>query len=88
MKTTSLAIAVAALLTAAPVLAPQALADRPPTASERAKIAKVLRAHGFVRWGHIERDDGRWEVDNAVTRSGKVYDVDVAGGRIVDWDRE
>lgn len=90
MRTTSLAIAaaVAATLAAVPAFAPPALADRPATASERAKVAKVLRKHGFVRWGYIELDDGRFEVDNAVTRSGKVYDVDVVAGRIVDWDRE
>jgi hypothetical protein len=90
MKTTSLALAatLAVTLAAAPVLVPAALADSPPTAGERAQLAKVLRAHGFVAWRKIERDDGRWEVDNAVTRSGKVYDVDIVGGRIVDWDRE
>jgi hypothetical protein len=86
MKTTALAFAAA--LVALPQFAAPALADRPPTASERAQLAKVLRSHGFVRWGYIERDDGVWEVDNAVTRSGKVYDIDIVRGRIVNWDRD
>ncbi len=86
MKTTSLALA--AVLVALPQFAAPALADRPPTAGERAQLAEILHAHGFVRWGYIGRDDGVWEVDNAVTRSGKVYDVDIADGPIIDWDRE
>ncbi len=86
MKKTSLAVAVALL---APIpLASTALADRPPTASERQKLTKILRSNGFVSWKKIERDDGKWEVDDAVTRTGKVYDIDIRGGRIVSWDRD
>lgn len=85
MKTTSLALAVAVL--ALPLASP-AMADRPPNKAERQQVSKVLRAHGFVSWGKIERDDGKWEVDNAVTKSGKVYDVDVRGGRVINWDRD
>lgn len=86
MKKTSIAVALALLATTP--MASTAFADRGPTAGERKHIAKVLRAHGFVSWGEIERDDGKWEVDNAVTRTGKVYDVDVRGSRIVDWERD
>lgn len=86
MKKTSLAVAVALL---APIpLASTAFADRPPTASERQKLTKILRSNGFVSWKKIERDDGKWEVDDAVTRTGKVYDIDIRGGRIVSWDRD
>lgn len=84
----TIVLALAAALVALPQFAAPALADRPPTAGERAHLTKVLRAHGFVKWGSIEKDDGVWEVDNAVTRSGKVYDVDIRGGRVVDWDRD
>jgi hypothetical protein len=86
MKKTSIAVAVALL---APIpLASTAFADRPPTASERQKLTKILRSNGFVSWKKIERDDGKWEVDDAVTRTGKVYDIDIRGGRIVSWDRD
>lgn len=80
-------IAAALVLMAAP-LGSAAYADRPPTPEERQHVSKVLHAHGFVSWRKIERDDGKWEVDDAVTRSGKVFDLDIRGGRIVGWDRE
>ncbi len=83
----SSALALAAVLLAAGFASP-AFADRPPNKAERQQVSKVLRAHGFVSWGKIERDDGKWEVDNAVTASGKVYDVDIRGGRVVEWDRD
>lgn len=85
MKSASLALAAA--LIAAPLASP-AFADRPPNKMERQQLSKVLRANGFVTWGKIERDDGKWEVDNAVTRTGKVYDIDIRNGRIVEWDRD
>ncbi len=53
-----------------------------------ASIADVLRANGFVSWREIERDDGGWEVDDARHTSGRVYDLDIRGGRIVKWDRD
>ena len=54
MKKTSLAVAVALL---APIpLASTAFADRPPTASERQKLTKILRSNGFVSWKKIERE--------------------------------
>lgn len=63
-------------------------AERYPTKAESASVVSVLRANGFVSWEEIERDDGRWEVDNARHRSGRVYDLDIAGGRIVRRERE
>lgn len=69
-------------------MATAAYADRYPTKGERASVASVLRAHGFVSWQEIEWDDGRWEVDDARHHSGRVYDLDIAGGRIVRRERE
>jgi hypothetical protein len=69
-------------------MATAAYADRNPTKREWSSVAHVLRAHGFVSWQEIEWDDGRWEVDDARHRSGRVYDLDIAGGRIVRRERE
>ena len=80
-------LAIAAILLAAP-LTSAAYADRPPTPSERAHLSQILKSHGFVAWRKIERDDGKWEIENARTRSGKVYDLEIRKGRVVDWDRD
>lgn len=56
--------------------------------SGRGSVVDVLRANGFVSWREIERDDGGWEVDDARHSSGRVYDLDIRGGRIVKWDRD
>lgn len=81
-------IGVAVLLSFA--VAPAANADRWPTKAERSSIVSVLKANGYVRWSEIELDDGRWEVDDAIHRNGKRYDLKIRGGRIVhrerDWD--
>ena len=53
----------------------QADDDRPPTHRERAKIEKVLQSNGFTRWKGIEFDDGRWEVDDAMTADGHEFDL-------------
>jgi hypothetical protein len=52
-----------------------ALADRSPTAEERTRIESVLRENGFMRWGEIEFDDGRWGVDDAITNDGQKFDL-------------
>lgn len=56
-----------------------ALADRAPNPQERAAVERVLRANGFVSWEEIELDnDGpRWEIDDAVGRDGRRYDVEL-----------
>jgi len=51
-------------------------------------VVDTLRANGFVSWREIERDDGKWEVEDARHRNGRVYDLDIRGGRIVKWDRD
>ena len=53
--------------------------DRLPTEDEKVAIERVLAANGFVSWDDIELDDGRrWEVDDARTASGELYDVKLA----------
>ena len=54
-----------------------AFADRPATAEERAKIEAALRAAGYTSWGEIELDDGKWEVDDAIAKDGRKYEVDL-----------
>ena len=71
LKSLTLLAAVGAMAT--PALAQDA--DRPPTATEREAIERVLRADGFVRWDDIELDDGIWEVDDARTSDGREYDL-------------
>jgi hypothetical protein len=67
---------------------PVAAKDRPPTATERAAIEKVLRAQGFVSWEEIEYDDDRpqkqpvWDVDDARTADGKAFDVKLEPGTL------
>jgi hypothetical protein len=64
--------------------------DRRATTSERANIAGILKANGFVSWRKVEfdRDDRKFEVDDARHADGRVYDVDIRGGRIVKRDLE
>lgn len=61
------------------MVAGPALADRPPTPSERAAVERVLRAGGYVRWEEIELDDDGpyWEVDDARTRDGRRFDIKI-----------
>ena len=73
------AILAAAALTG---IAVPALAERAPTAEERAAIEAKLAAEGFTRWESIElEDDGSvWEVDDAVAADGREYDLDLKPG--------
>ena len=59
------------------VMAAPTMADRKPTAEERARIESVLREPGFTRWNKIEFDDDdeSWEVDDAVSADGRKYDL-------------
>ena len=67
------------MLLAAMLAAPAstALADRKPTADERPLIEQALRSHGYSRWGDIEiEENGRvWEVDAALAKDGRRYDL-------------
>ena len=57
------------------LLAQPALADRPPTLEELARIETVLRVQGFQIWDEIELDDDGWEVDDALAPDGRRYDL-------------
>ncbi|MBX9930317.1 MAG: PepSY domain-containing protein [Methylobacterium sp.] len=53
-----------------------ALADRAPTGEERKAIEKVLTDQGFTAWESIELEDaGHWEVDDAIAKDGKKFDL-------------
>lgn len=77
------AIAAAALVTAA------SAGDRRATPEEQAQVGAILQANGFTSWQKIEYDDdGKFEVDDARHANGRVYDVDIRGGRIVKKERD
>lgn len=56
-------------------LAPARADDRPVTPEERRRIEATLRREGFTRWGEIEFDDGRLEVDDAISADGRKDDL-------------
>ena len=56
-------------------LASVALAGRPVTDEEKAKLLAAITAQGCTG-GKMEFDDGKLEVDNANCKDGKVYDLD------------
>lgn len=64
--------------------------DRPATAAETAEIGAILNAAGFTSWRKIEfdTDDNKFEVDDARHSDGRVYDVDIRNGQIIDKDLE
>jgi hypothetical protein len=64
--------------------------DRPATSAERANIGAILNANGYTSWKKIEydREDGKFEIDNARHGDGGVYDVDIRGGDIVKRERD
>ena len=53
------------------------LADRKPTAQERARIEFVPRQNGFKRWGDITfyEEDQVWEVDEVIGPDGREQDL-------------
>jgi hypothetical protein len=76
----------AAILASTSLFAGFAFADgRPPTPEETTSISEALTKAGFTKWGKIELDDGKWEVDDAIGADGKKYDVDlsIAGFAII-----
>lgn len=64
------AFAATALTTATATVA---LADRPVTEAERAKLVSALQAQGCTG-GEMEFDDGEFEVDDARCADGKEWD--------------
>lgn len=69
------AIALGALFLAAPLTSVRAGDDRPVTPEEMRQIEATLRREGFTRWGKVEFDDGRFEVDDAIAANGQKYDL-------------
>jgi hypothetical protein len=72
------------------MLASPALADRAPTAEERATIEAKLKAEGFTRWETVELEDDEsvWEVDDAVGADGREYDLELRVGTLEIVDRD
>lgn len=66
-----------------------ALADRPATEEERAKINAVLAAFGCVATDiEFDEDDNRYEVDDADCSDGESYDMELnTRFEIVDGER-
>lgn len=66
-----------------------ALADRAPNAEERMAIEKKLAAEGYTAWESIELEDsGVWEVDDAIAKDGKKYDLRLKAGTYDITDRK
>lgn len=70
----ALGLSLVGTLAAAPVRAD----ERPVTAEELRQIEASLRQAGFTRWGEIEFDDGRFEVDDAIAADGAKYDLELS----------
>lgn len=70
----ALALGLAGILAAAPARAN----DRPVTPQEQTQIETSLRQAGFTRWGKVEFDDGRFEVDDAIAADGAKYDLELS----------
>jgi hypothetical protein len=70
----ALALGLAGTLAAAPTRAD----DRPVTPQEQVQIEASLRQAGFTRWGKVEFDDGRFEVDDAIAADGTKYDLELS----------
>ena len=88
MKNAILTLGLSAMLATAPLVTIASADDRPPTAAELSDLTKILNEAGFKSWRKIELDDGKWEVDDAVHEDGRVFDVDIRGGKIVKMDLE
>lgn len=73
MKTNLLTVAVAGLMT----LAPLAYADQHPDAQQRAALEKALTTAGYVSWGEIEMEHGFWDVDDARKEPGSRQKFDL-----------
>jgi len=72
-------ITASAILASTALFAGVAFADgRPPTAEEATAVTAALTKAGFTKWGKVEFDDGKWEVDDAIGADGKKYDVDLS----------
>lgn len=76
IRFTRSALALALALGATSLAPLPALAgDRPVTAEEMRQIEQTLRREGYARWGEVEFEHGRFEVDDAVHSDGRTYDL-------------
>lgn len=88
MKNAILTLGLSAMLATASLVSVASADDRPPTPTELSELTKILNDAGFKSWRKIELDDGKWEVDDAVHQDGRVFDVDIRGGKIIKMDLE
>lgn len=88
MKNVVLALGLFAMLATAPLATVAFAGDRPPTSAELSELTQILNDAGFKSWRKIELDDGKWEVEDAVHQDGRVFDVDIRGGKIIKMDLE
>lgn len=58
-------------------LSPMAFAGQHPNAEQRAALEVALTQAGFVSWGEIELEKGRWEVEDARKVIGSVEKYDL-----------
>ena len=79
MLTRYVAIVVACLIAIASIGGVAMADDKAPTADQRKEIEDVLRTMGYEKWGEIEKDGSRWEVDDAVHSNGRKYDLELDG---------
>jgi hypothetical protein len=71
MIRTAISVLFAGVLMMAPAFA------KDPTPEELAKIEKTLKDAGFQSWDDIDRDGDVWEVDDAIDKDGKQFDVKI-----------
>lgn len=88
MKNAIATLGLSAMIAAAPLATIASADDRAPTTAERSNLTRVLNDAGFKSWRKIERDDGKWEIEDAVHQDGRVFDVEIRGSKIVEMDLE
>jgi hypothetical protein len=45
------------------------------TSADQAKVEEALKAQGYTKWKTIVLDNGTWEVDDAIDKAGKQFDL-------------
>jgi hypothetical protein len=49
--------------------------DHGASAHEWKRLVARLHCRGFVKWEEAELDDGHWEIDDAIDKHGRQYDL-------------
>ena len=62
--------------------------DRPITPEEMRQIEQTLRREGYTRWGEVEFEHGRFEVDDAVHTDGRRYDLKLSAADFVITEKK